>query len=262
MNFCFLFFKWISVTLLLTACSPVSSAPASSSSVPTGPADLSLISVVTSRNGNVSYVNLSPLHYEAEKKGLDPIKISPEDPQRDRPMELIIYSTCNRGDPQKEAALGWRAKFLGVNFLLSPHPDDLPAAYYLSPTGLFRMGKEAVKGHPYFKEEGSLKISGDSDKLWKVNIQRSDTTAVNSKTDYRIELSKEMDQPLFIEALKSAAKPSVKGILQVTVSLESPSLSVKATYNLVHKGARQYQPIQKMSIIEWWSKQQTWCPDK
>ena len=94
-------------------------------------ADVALISVVTSRNGKVSYINVMPLHYEAKKKDLDPIQVSlgasiDNKKWRElRPMELIIYSACNRGDPQKEAALGFRAQFLQVNFLMSPHPDDL-----------------------------------------------------------------------------------------------------------------------------------------
>ena len=147
-------------------------------------ADESLISVITSRNGNVSYVNLAPLHYEAKKKGFDPIRMSLENsigkrkPGELRPMELIIYSTCNRGDPQKEAALGFRAQFLIVNLLMSPHPDDLPAAYYLLPTGLFRMLKEAIRGHPYFYEEGFMSIAGVPNKVWEIHIQRSDFTAV------------------------------------------------------------------------------------
>ena len=277
-SFCFLFFKWIGFLLLLAACSPgsssstpsspsapASSAPAasSSSSKSAEPVDLYLISVIISGNGNVSYVNLSPLHYEAKKKGLKPIKITPQDSQKDRPMELIIYATCDRaGDAQGMSVLGFRAKFLRVNFLLSPHPKDLPAAYYLSPKGLFRMGKELSEKRPYFQEEGNIKILGAQGKVWGVNIRRSDTTAVNPKTDYRIELSEEADQPLFIKALMSAAKSSAEGIPQVTVLLESPSLHVKATYSLISGGGRQYKLIRRMNIIEWWNKQLKWCPNK
>ena len=232
-------------------------------------ADESLISVTISRNGNVSYVNLSPLHYEAKKKNFDLIKVSPEDfvnkrkPGELRPMELILYSGCNRGDPQKEAALGFRAQVLLVSFLMSPHPEDLPATHYLLPLGWFRMLKEAIRGHPYFYEEGIIRIAGVHDKIWEVNIQRSDVTAVNSKTDYSIKFSKDADQPLFIQTLKSAAKPlENSNIPQVTLLLESPSLYVSATYALVYKGSRNYQPIKSMNILKWWSKQQNWCPRK
>ena len=98
--------KWISTTVLLFTTGSFVSAE-----------DSFLISVVTSRNGNVSYVNIAPLHYEAKRKDLDPIQISPGDeknikPGNLRPMELIIYSTCNRGNPQKEATLGFRAQVL------------------------------------------------------------------------------------------------------------------------------------------------------
>ena len=254
-TFYFLALKLISGVLFLNSCFSVF-------------ADESLISVVISRNGNVSYVNIAPLYYEVKKKGFDFIQISQGDsiknrkPGELRPMELIIYSTCNRGDPQKEAALGFRAQFLLVNFLMSPHPDDLPAAYYLLPTGLFRMLKEAIRGHPYFYEEGTIKIDGVHNKIWKVNIRRSDVTAVNSKTDYSISFSNDADQPLFMQALKSAAKPDKNQVPQVTILLESPSLYVRATYALIHKGARQYQPIKTMNILKWWSKQQKWCPAK
>ena len=216
----------------------------------------------------MSYVNIAPLYYEAEKKGLSLIQDTTENPFENgrpkelRPMELIIYSTCNRGNLQKEAALGFRAQFLAVNFLMSPHPDDLPATYYLLPLGWFRMLKESVRGHPYFYEEGIIRIVGVPNKTWDVHIQRSDVTAVNSKTDYSIEFSEEADQPLFIQALKKAARPAENQIPQVTVLLESPSLSVRATYNLIHKGARQYQPIKTMNVLKWWSKQQKWCPER
>ena len=220
--------------------------------------------MVISRNGNVSYINLAPLSYKAKRKGLDPIHVSPGtfDNKRLRPMELIIYSTCNRGDPQQESVLGFRAQVLLVSFLLSQHPDDKPVAYYLMPSGWSRMLKEAIRGHPHFQEEGIIRIDGH-DKLWNVNIQRSDVTGIaNPNKDYSIKIVKEADQPLFIQALMSAAKPSAKGIPQVTVLLESPSLYVKAAYALIHKGARQYQPIKTMNIRKWWSKQQKWCPKK
>ena len=216
----------------------------------------------------MSYINIAPLYYEAQKKGLSLIQDTPENPfekggQKElRPMELIMYSTCNRGNPKQEAALGFRAQFLGVSFLINPHPDDLPAAYYLSSTGLFRMLKEAVRGHPYFYEEGVIKIEGVHNKVWKVHIQRSDVTAVNSKTDYSVEFSNEADQPLFIQVLKSAARPDKNNIPQVTVTLESPNLYVRAVYALIHKGTRQYQAIKNMNILKWWSKQQKWCPER
>ena len=232
-------------------------------------ADESLISVTISRNGNVSYVNLMPLHYEAKKKDLDLIEVSPDKPLKNRkpgelrPMELIIYSSCNRGDPQKQAAFGFRAQVLLVSFLMSPHPDDLPATHYLLPLGWFRMLKEAIRGHPYFYEEGIIRIAGVHHKIWEVNIQRSDVTAVNSKTDYSIGFSKDAEQPMFIQALQSAAKPlENSNIPQVTLLLESPSLYVSATYALVYKGSRNYQPIKSMNILKWWSKQQKWCPIK
>ena len=179
-------------------------------------------------------------------------------------MELILYSTCNRSTPnqQVDAALGFRAQFLVVNFLMPPHPDDVPAAYYLSPKGLFRMLKEAVRNHPYFQEEGVIRIAGVHNKIWKVNIQKSDIAFSNPKPDYVIEFSKEADQPLFIQALKSATKLAENQIPQVTILLESPSLYVSATYALIHKGSRQYQPIKTMNILKWWSKQQKWCPER
>ena len=231
-------------------------------------ADISLISLVTSRNGKVSYVHLAPLHYEVKKKGFDLIRVSPEssfDNRKQgelRPMKLVIYSTCNRGESKQEVALGFRAQFLRVNFLMRPHPDDLSAAHYLSPVGWFRMLKEAVRGHPYFQEKGMIRIAGAHNKTWEINIQRSDVTAVNPKTDYFIEFAKDADQPLFIQALKEASKPAENQIPQVTVLLESPSLSVKATYALIHKGARQYQAIKTMNILNLWSKQLKWCPQK
>lgn len=239
--------------LLLISCFPVF-------------ADESLISVTMSRNGNVSYVNIAPLHYEAKKKDFNLIQASPNSMQNRkpgelRPMELIIYSTCNRGDPQKESVLGFRAQFLLVSFLLSPHPDDLPATHYLLPLGWFRMLKEAIRGHPYFYEEGIIRIAGVHNKLWDVTIKRSDVTAVNSKTDYFINFVNDADQPLFIEALKSAAKPPQNSnIPQITLFLESPSLYVNSTYALTYRGSRNYQPIKSINILKWWSKQQAWCP--
>lgn len=224
---------------------------------------LPLMSAVISPNGNVSYINIAPLYYETKKKDLDPIKISPQDSQRDRPMELIIYSTCNRGNPQQESALGLRAQFLMVSFLLSQHPDDKRAAYYLFPNAWFRMMKEGIRGHPHFQEEGMIRIAGIHNKLWEVNIERSDVTGVaNPNKDYSISFSTDSDQPLFIQALLSAAKSSTEGVPQITLILESPSLYVSATYNLIHTGTKQYQPIQKMDIREWWRKQQKWCPSK
>ena len=253
-SFYFLILKLIYIVLLLTFCFSAL-------------AEESLISVVTSRNGNVTYINLAPFQYEAKKKDLELIQVSPENPADNRkpgelrPMELIMYSTCNRGDPKRESALGFRAQVLLVSFLLSQHPNDRPVAYYLMPTGLFRMLKEAIRGHPYFQEEGIIRVEGIHNKIWEVDIQRSDVTGIaNPNKDYSISFSKDADQPLFIEALKSAAKPAENQVPQVTILLESPSLYVRATYNLIHKGARQYQPIKTMNIISWWSKQQKWCP--
>ena len=249
--FPFLNFKGISIALLTIT------------SLPLLAEDLSLISVVISRNGNVSYIYLSPLHYEAQKKDFKHIQISPQDSQRDRPMELILYSTCNRGNPQQESVLGFRAQFLMVSFLLSQHPDDKRAAYYLFPNAWFRMLKEGIRGHPHFQEEGIIRMAGVHNKLWEVNIERSDVTGIaNPNKDYSISFSKDSDQPLFIQALLAAAKPSAEGIPQVTLILESPRLYIRATYNLIHKGARQYQPIQKMNLMEWWRKQLSWCPLK
>ena len=231
-------------------------------------AEESLISVVHSNNGNVTYINMSPLRYEAKKEGFSLIQVTPEnsaeirEPGELRPMELIMYSTCNRGDPQREAAIGFRAQVLLVSFLMSPHPDDLLAAYYLLPLGWFRMIKEGIRGHPYFYEKGVIRIEGVHNKLWEVTIQRSDVTATNAKTDYSIGISKEADQPLFIQALKSAAKPAENNVPQVTLILESPSLYVRATYNLIHKGSREYQLFKKVNILKWWGKQQKWCPIK
>ena len=223
----------------------------------------SLISVVTSRNGKVSYIYLSPLHYEAKKKDLNSIQITPQDSQRDRPMELIMYSTCNRDHPQKKVALGFRAQFLMVYFLLSQHPDDRRAAYYLLPKAWFRMLKEEIRGHPHFKEEGVIRIAGVHNKLWEVNIERSDVTGIaNPNKDYSINFSKNSDQPLFVQNLLMMAKPSTEGVPQITLILESPSIYVRATYNLIHKGTRQYQPIKSMNIMEWWRKQRKWCPLK
>ena len=166
--------KFILVVFFLSFCFSVS-------------ADRDLISLVTSRNGKVSYINLAPLHYEAKKKGLDLIRVSPgsaldkSKPGELRPMELVIYSTCNQGEPKQEAALGFRAQFLLVDFLMSPHPEDLPAAHYLLPVGWFRMLKKAFRGRPYFQEKGRIRIVGSPNKVWEVDIQRSDVTAVNPK---------------------------------------------------------------------------------
>ena len=228
-----------------------------------------LISVVISRSGTVSYINLAPLYYETKRKGMSSIQmppgISPHQKQGElNPMQLIIYSTCDREDPQKGSVLGLRPQFLHSSLLLSPHPDDRPAAYYLLPTGLFRMLKAAIRGSSYyFEEEGVIKVSHSQNTDWPVNITRSDVTATNSKTDYSIEFSIVTDQPLFIQDLISSANPIGKNkIPQVTILLESPSLYVKATYALVHKGTRTYQPIKSISIIDWWEKQQRWCPRK
>lgn len=228
--------------------------------------DESLISVVISRSGTVSYLNLSPLHYEAKRKGMSSIQMPPgiypnREPGELKPMQLIIYSTCDRKDSPGGSVLGLRQRFLHSSLLLAPHSNDRPAAYYLSPTGLFRMLKEAIRGKPYFKEEGTIKISDSQSTGWPVNITRSDITATNPKNDYFIEFSNIADQPLFIQALKSEAKP-VDKIPEVTILLESPSLYVKATYALVHKGSRNYQAIKSISIIDWWNKQQKWCPRK
>ena len=255
-SFSFLNLKWTVAALLFTTCSFVLAG------------DRSLISVVISNNRNVSYINLAPLYYEAKKKNLDLIQVSPGNeknikPGDLRPMELTIHSTCNRGDLQKEAALGFRAQVLLVSLLLSPHPDDMPTAYYLLPLGWFRMLKEAIRGHPHFQGKGVLRVAGIHNKLWNVNITRSDVTGVaNPIKDYSIEIVKEVNQPSFIKALMLAAKPAKNNIPQVTVSLKSPSLYVRATYNLIHKGARQYQTIKKMNVKEWWRKQQGWCPEK
>ena len=247
---------------MLIACS--SSSSSSSSSVS---ADESLISVIISRSGNVSYLSISPLYYEAKREGMSPIQISLEThfekkPTELKPMELIIYSTCDRVDPKKGSVLGLRPQFLHSSLLLSPHPDDLPAAYYLSPIGLFRMFKQAVvRGAPYFKEKGTITIIDTQNTTWSVNISREDTTATNPKKDYFIEFSNTTDQPLFIQALKKAAAFEGKNkIPKVTVLLESPSLNVKATYALVHKGTKDYQPFKTINIIDWWDKQQSWCP--
>ena len=229
-------------------------------------ANESLISVTISRSGNVSYLSLAPLLYEAKRKDMSPIQASPEtqferEPAELRPMELIIYSTCDRVDPQKGSVIGLRPQFLHSSLLLSPHPEDLPAAYYLSPIGLFRMVKQVARGKPYFKEAGTITIFNTPNTTWHVHITREDITATNPKNDYFIEFSNTTDQPLFIQSLKSAATPNGKNeIPQVTTLLESPSLHVKATYTLIHKGAIDYQPVKTVNIIDWWSKQQTWCP--
>lgn len=255
-------FKFLNILagiLLLTACffEDVSAA------------EKSLISVTMSRSGNVSYVSLAPLYYEARRKGFNSITVSPGDsfenkePWELRPMELIIYSTCDRVDPEQGSVLDLRPQFLHVNFLLSPHPKDLPAAYYLLPRGLFRMFKQLVfrGGKAYFEEKGTIKLSSGQNTAWSVKISREYITATNPKTDYSIEFSDTANQPLFIQELKSEAV-YVGKTPQVTVLLESPSLYVKATYALIHKGARDYQPVKAVNIIKWWNKQQTWCPRK
>ena len=228
--------------------------------------DESLISVVISRSGNVSYLSIAPLYYEAKRKDMSPIQAPlgthfERGPAELKPMELIIYSTCDRVDPQKGSVLGLRPQFLHSHLLLSPHPDDLPAAYYLLPLGLFRMIKQAVRGSPYFKEEGTVTVFNTQNTIWPVNIVREDITATNPKTDYSIEFSQITDQPLFIQALKSVAVTDGKNkVPHVTILLESPSLYVKATYALIHKGTKDYQPFKTVNIIDWWSRQQTWCP--
>ena len=258
--FAFYFSSLLSGLLLLMACSPSSSSSSSSS------ADESLISVIISRSGNVSYLSISPLYYEAKREGMSPIQASlgthfDKKPTELKPMKLIIYSTCDRADPKKGSVLGLRPQFLHSSLLLSPHPDDLPAAHYLSPIGLFRMFKQVVRGAPYFKEEGTITIIGTQNTNWPVNITREDTTATNPKKDYFIEFSNTTDQPLFIQALKATTALEVKSkTAEVTILLESPSLNVKATYALIHKGIRDYQPFKTINIIDWWSKQQSWCP--
>ena len=117
-------------------------------------AEEALISVVMLRSGNVSYISLIPLHYEAKRKGFPFVQIPSGDSFKEKkPMELIIYSTCDRVDPKKGSVLGYRPQFLHSNLLLSPHPKDRPAAYYLSPIGLFRMFKQLLlKGwRPHFE---------------------------------------------------------------------------------------------------------------
>lgn len=228
-------------------------------------ADEALISVVLSRSGNVSYVSISPLHYEARREGMHFIQISPghfpRPPGELKPMELIIYSTCDRTDPQKGSVLDLRPQFLHAHFLLSPHPNDLPAAYYLTPTGLFRMIKQAMRGRPYFKEEGTIKLPDAQDAVWPVKISREDTTAASEKKDYSIVFSHSADEPVFIQALRSTARVTGrKKIPKVTVLLESPRLYVKATYALIYKGAKNYQKTKSINIMDWWSKQQAWCP--
>ena len=218
------------------------------------------ISVILSRSENVSYVSISPLRYEVERAGQNPIQISPKTGKAaDWPMELIIYSTCDRVDPQKGSVIGLRPQFLHVNFLLSPHPNDLSAAHYLSPIGLFRMLKHAFRGHPYFEEEGTIKLLRIPDAVWDIHITREDITATSPKNDYSIEFSHVADQPKFIRALQSAVVFK-KGVPQVTVLLESPRLYVKATYTLRYKGAYNYQEVKTINILDWWKKQQTWCP--
>ena len=225
-----------------------------------------LISEIISHSKNVSYLAISPLSYKAKRKNMGFIQVSPETyfekkSAELRPMELIIYSTCDRVDPQQGSVLGLHPQFLHSHLLLSPHPDDLPASYYLSPLGLFRMFRQIVAGRPYFKEKGIIRVFNVQDTVWHVNIVRGDITATNSKTDYSIEFSNFTDQPLFIQALKSAAKPESKSkVPQVAILLESPNLHVEATYNLIHKGKRNYQPFKKMNIIDLWNKQQIWCP--
>ena len=59
--------KLIIVVLFLTFCFSVF-------------AEKSLISVVTSRNGNVSYIHITPLYYQAKKKGFGLIQDTPENP--------------------------------------------------------------------------------------------------------------------------------------------------------------------------------------
>ena len=255
--FLFLNLRWVVPALLFTAYSSVSAG------------DISLISVVTSANGNVSYVNVSPLHYTAKKKDFSLIQISPKSSinnkkqEKLRPMQLTIYTTCNRraSNPEIDLALGFRSQVLSVYFLLSPHPDE-PAVYYLSLRGLFRILKEAIKKTPYFQEKGTIKITGTQHKPWKVNIQHPGVTYNNPKPYYFIKFSEQASQNSFIQALKLAATPIKNSHTpQVTILLESPSFNVKATYALIHKGHRQYQVMKSMNIIEWWSKQQEWCPN-
>ena len=232
-----------------------------------GASDEPLISVIISQSGTRSYLSLSPLYYEAKRKGIGSIQIpSGISPHQKRgvfkPMQLNIYSTCEREYPKKGSDLGLRPQFLHSSLLLAPHSDDLPAASYLLPRGFFRMLKEVIRGRPYFKEEGTVKIF-DRDIEWPVNITRSDVTATNSQTDYFIEFSNVTDQPVFIQALKAAAKLVGKNkIPQVVVLLTSPSLYVKATYALIHRGTKNYQNIKLINIVDWWNKQQRWCHGK
>ena len=217
-----------------------------------------LISVTLSRSENVSYVSIAPLHYEARRDGQNSIH-APPGASFGKPMELGLFTTCDRVDPKKGSVIGLRPQFLHVSFLLRSHPNDLSAAYYLSPVGLFRMLKHAFRGHPYFEEEGTIKLPRIPDAVWGVHITREDTTATSPKNDYSIEFSHTADQPKFIQTLQSAVVFE-KGIPQVTVLLESPRLYVKATYALKHKGAYNYQEVKAINILDWWRKQQSWCP--
>ena len=227
-------------------------------SVPAAFAEGGFISVTLSRSGNVSYVSIAPFHYKAERVGEASIQ-APPGASFGKPMELGLFTTCDRVDPQKGSVIDLRPQFLHVNFLLRPHPNDLPAAHYLSPIGLFRMLKYAFRGHPYFEENGTIKLLHIPDAVWDVHITREDTTATSPKNDYSIEFFHPADQPKFIQALQSAVV-LVDGIPQVTVLLKSPRLYVKATYALIHKGAHNYQEVKSMNILDWWCKQQTWCP--
>lgn len=211
-----------------------------------------LISVTLSRSENVSYVSITPLHYKARREGQNPIHASPG-ASFGKSMELGLFTTCDRVEPQKGSVIGLRPQFLHVYFLLRPHPDDLSAAYYLSPVGLFRMLKHAFRGHPYFEEEGTIKLPRISDAVWDVHITREDITATSPENDYSIEFSHMSDQPKFIQVLQSSVVFR-KGTPQVTVLLESPRLYVRATYALKHKGAYNYQEVKSMNILDWWRK--------
>ena len=211
-----------------------------------------LISVVISRNGDVSYVTISPLYFDAQRKGQDPVRTKPGASIAQQ-MELTIYSTCNRTEPQ----------VFDVSLLLRPHLNDPEPAYYLSGTGIGRMLKQfALRGgEPFFNEKGTLTLLGVQNAVWPVTIARADFTATGAKGSYSIGFDNPENQRKFIQTFEPIGRYSAgKNPPQAILVLQSPSIQVRATYALIHPSTENYKKFKSVNISNWWSKQLAWCP--
>ena len=225
-------------------------------------ADENLISVVLSRNGYVSYATISPLHFEATRKGQDTYRTT-SGASLAQQMELTIYSTCNRkypNEPLKFPTLN--RQILNVLLLLRPHSNDPKPAYYLTFTGIGRMFKQLLLrgGKPSFNEKGTLTLQSVENATWNIAITRTDVTAT-SDTSYTIEFTNPIEQKTFIQTLTSTTlNYSENKSAKATLLLKSPSIEVKAVYSLIHPGTENYKKLESVNIVDWWTKQLDWCP--